>query len=182
MKGGILLIQIVAIDDAKRADIDLPNEPFPLWGKLVPSYQNKHWDFTVEPFPESAISQMCFPDEHYDYYAMRDNTTFLGAYDGEKCVGLIVLQKAFFRYLYVLDLKVSAAYRRQGIGRMLIEKAKETAAVLGYRGLYLLGQDNNLSACLFYLRTGFRIGGLDTEVYNGTSQEGKADIVFYSDI
>ena len=42
-------------------------------------------------------------------------------------------------------------------------------------------QDNNLSACLFYLKNGFRIGGLDTEVYGGTNQEGKADILFYTE-
>ena len=42
-----------------------------------------------------------------------------------------------------------------------------------------MGQDNNLAACQFYIKSGFRIGGVDTEVYNGTSQEGKADIIFY---
>lgn len=38
-----------------------------------------------------------------------------------------------------------------------------------------------MDACLFYLRYGFHIGGLDTEVYRGTRQEGKADILFYID-
>ena len=50
------------------------------------------------------------------------------------------------------------------------------------RGLYTQGQDNNLGACRFYLKAGFRIGGLDTEVYKGTNQEGKADILFYRDV
>ena len=51
----------------------------------------------------------------------------------------------------------------------------------GYRGIYTQGQDNNLGACLFYLKCGFAIGGLDTRVYTGTSQEGKRDIIFYLD-
>ncbi|HNX16683.1 MAG TPA: GNAT family N-acetyltransferase, partial [Bacilli bacterium] len=46
---------------------------------------------------------------------------------------------------------------------------------------YTIAQDNNLSACLFYLNNGFRIGGLDTEIYKGTPQEGKSDIFFYKD-
>ena len=50
------------------------------------------------------------------------------------------------------------------------------------QGVSLTVQDNNLSACLFYLKAGFRIGGLDTEGYNGTSQEGKADITMYRDV
>ena len=63
-----------------------------------------------------------------------------------------------------------------------LEKAKELAAKKGYLGIYTQAQDNNLSACLFYLNNGFRIGGLDTEIYNGTNQEGKADILFYLDL
>ena len=48
-------------------------------------------------------------------------------------------------------------------------------------GLYTIGQDNNLNACLFYLSCGFQIGGFDNKVYKGTSQEGKSDILFYLD-
>ena len=123
---------------------------------------------------------MCFPDENYDYDEMKDSV-FLGAYEDEKCVGLAVLQPGFFRYLYLYDLKVCRAYRGQKIGALLMDKAREIALQQGYRGLYTQGQDNNVDACLFYLRYGFHIGGLDTEVYRGTRQEGKADILFYLD-
>ena len=108
-----------------------------------------------------------------------EGSVFLGAYDGGKCVGLAILQPGFFRYMYLYDLKVSKAYRGQGVGQALVQKAKETAARNGYRGLYTQGQDNNPGACLFYLRCGFYIGGLDTNVYRHTKQEGKADIIFY---
>ena len=92
-----------------------------------------------------------------------------------------MLQPGFFRYLYLYDLKVCQAYRGQKIGALLIDKAREIALQQGYRGLYTQGQDNNVGVCLFYLHYGFHIGGLDTEVYRGTSQEGKADILFYLD-
>lgn len=62
-----------------------------------------------------------------------------------------------------------------------MDRAREIAREQEYRGLYTQGQDNNVGACLFYLHYGFRIGGLDTEVYKGTRQEGKADILFYLD-
>ena len=52
----------------------------------------------------------------------------------------------------------------------------------GYHGIYTIGQDNNLSADLFYLKNGFEIGGFNTQVYKGTKQEGKSDIYFYLDI
>lgn len=57
-------------------------------------------------------------------------------------------------------------------------KSKEIAVQNGYCGLYTQGQDNNPGACLFYLHSGFYIGGLDTNVYRHTKQEGKADILF----
>lgn len=67
------------------------------------------------------------------------------------------------------------------MAKRLLEKADEVAASKGYNGIYTQGQDNNLGACLFYINSGFHIGGLDTNVYKGTKQEGKADIIFYRD-
>ena len=113
---------------------------------------------------------------------MKDNFVFLGAYEDGACTGLAVLQDAMFRYMYLCDLKVCRASRGRGVGRMLLERSMEIALARGYNGLYTQGQDNNLAACLFYLKTGFHIGGLDTNVYRGTSQEGKADILFYRDV
>ena len=171
-------IEIRLIDAARGQDVKLPNEPFPLIGRMRPSYADGRWDYAVERFD---AGEMRFPDEDYDFDAMSGDTTFLGAYDGDACVGLAVLKEGFFRYMYLYDLKVNAAYRGTGAGKKLIEAAREVALAKGYRGLYTQGQDNNLAACLFYLKCGFRIGGLDTEVYRGTSQEGKADILFYLD-
>ena len=173
------MIEVRRIDAAHRQDINLPNEPFPLFGRMIPRYANGRWDYSVET--SDPVSEMCFPDEHYDFDEMEQSSVFLGAYDGDACVGLAVLQRGFFRYMYLYDLKVNRAYRAKGIGAMLIERAKEAASQAGCRGIYTVGQDNNLGACLFYLRRGFRIGGLDTEVYAGTKQEGKSDIYFYLD-
>ncbi|MBQ9121049.1 MAG: GNAT family N-acetyltransferase, partial [Clostridia bacterium] len=165
----------------QQADINLPNEPFKLYGLMLPSYNNGKWDHTVMYLPPENHTEMCFPDESYDYGKMSEDSVFIGAYDGEKCIGLAIMQQAFFKYMYLYDLKVNAAYRGRGVGRMLIERCKEVAVKHGYRGVYTQGQDNNLAACTFYLKCGFAIGGLNTHVYNGTPQENKKDIFFYLD-
>ena len=172
------MIEIREIDARHRADIHIPNEPFQLFGRVVPSYKDGLWSCEVVRYAPEDVGEMCFPDEDYDHDAMRDSV-FLGAYDGDRCVGLAILRPGTFRYMYLYDLKVNKKYRGQHIGTMLIEKAKEVAAAQGYRGLYLQAQDDNPGACLFYLSAGFYIGGLDTNVYRHTSQEGKADILFY---
>ncbi len=169
------------IDRAHREDLALPNPPFPLFGRLAVSYDGERWSGREELFPPEKVSEMCFPAEHYDFDALAGDHIFLGAYSGERCVGLAVLRQAFFGYMYLQDLKVDASCRRQGVGRLLVEEALRVSIENRYRGLYLQAQDNNLAACRFYLACGFRIGGLDTELYCGTSQEGKADILFYRD-
>lgn len=176
------MITIKIIDKEHESDINIPNQPFPLFGLMLPSYSNGKWDYEIERFAEKNITEMCFPDENYDYDKLSENSIFIGAYDDEKCVGLAVMQQAMLKYMYLYDLKVNTDHRGKHIGTMLIEKSKQAAAEQGYLGIYTQGQDNNLGACLFYLNNGFVIGGLDTHVYNGTSQEGKSDILFYCKI
>lgn len=176
------MIEIRLIDEAHKGDIRLKNDSFPLYGRMVPNYDGKTWSYAIEKFPPEECSDMTFPDEPYDYEEMAERTFFIGAYEGGCCVGLAVLEKSFFKYLYLSDLKVAADCRNKGVGRMLIERCMEIAKEQKMQGVSLTVQDNNLSACLFYLKVGFRIGGLDTETYNGTSQEGKADIEMYRDV
>lgn len=173
------MIEIKIIDATHKDDINIPNEPFRIIGKMIPSYVDERWDYSVRYFNEADITEMCFPNENYNYEEMKDNSVFVGAYDNDKCVGLAILQDAWFKYMYLYDLKVSKDYRQMGIASALIQKVKEVSKAHGYSGIYTQGQDNNLSACLFYIKVGFHIGGLDTNVYKGTQQEGKADIIFY---
>lgn len=173
------MIEIKIIDANHKTDINIPNQPFLLSGKMIPSYINGKWSYTVEKFPEQK--EMCFPDENYNYDEMIKDSMFIGAYDNETCIGLAVMQNGFFKYMYLYDLKVNLDYRGKGVAKQLPDKANEVAASKGYNGIYTQGQDNNLGACLFYINYGFQIGGLDTNVYKGTKQEGKADIIFYRD-
>lgn len=176
------MIEIKIIDEEHKQDINIKNEPFELWGYMQPSLIGGKWSYTVQKLPAEEVSEQCFPDENYKYEAMTENSVFVGAYENGQCIGLAIFQDSFFKYMYLYDLKVNKAYRKQGVAAAMIEKGKYIAAEKGYRGIYTQGQDNNLSACLFYLNTGFHIGGFNTDVYKWTKQEGKSDIWFYLDI
>lgn len=175
------MIEIKLIDESLKGDINLPNEPFLINGKFVVSLKNGNWSHEILLYSEKDIRQMTFPNEKYDFNDM-NNTIFIGAYDENKCVGLCILQQAMFKYMYLYDLKVNCDYRKKHIGKMLIDKAKEVALKEGYKGIYTEAQDNNLGACLFYLKNGFEIGGFDSKLYNFTPQEEKSEIYFYLDI
>lgn len=167
------------IDKSRSADINLRNEEFEIFGRLIPRFDGNDWSCSEEIFSESE--KMRFPDEDYDFDKMSENTVFVGAYDRDRCVGLAILQDDWFKYLYLNDLKVCGDYRGQGVGGLLIEKSMQVARERGYIGVHTVGQDNNLAACRFYLKHGFEIGGLDTRTYRGTSQDGKSDVHFYRD-
>lgn len=159
--------------------LQLPNEPFALHGRMIVTRGAAAWHAQFEE-TDSAATQT-FPDEHYQFAEIAKNGFALGAFDQNKPVGLATYQEAFFKYLYLDDLKVNAAYRHQGIARRLIQEAAPAAKQRGYAGIYTVGQDNNIDACRFYLAAGFQIGGLNTRGYDHTQQEGKQDIYFYLD-
>ena len=170
-------MEIRPITKDREQDLRLPNEPFTMPGTFIPELKDGCWSYRVELFDEPRT--MCFPDENYEFADCIRDGFALGAYEGEKCVGLAVFRNDFWKYLYVYDLKVNAAHRGNGIGKALIAAGLAEAKKRNYLGLYLQAQDNNLNACLFYLKTGFTIGGFNNRVYDGTSQEGKSDIFFY---
>ena len=177
------MITIKQINESTKDDIKIPNEPFSLWGKMIPNYDGEKWDYTIKKYENQDITEMVFPDENYDYDERKADTFFVGAYNEQgQCIGLAIFKQDWLKYLYLEDLKVYKAYKGLGIGKDLIDEGKKIASENGYSGIYTIGQDNNLSACLFYIKYGFSIGGLDTRVYTGTSQAGKSNIFFYAEI
>lgn len=175
-------IVIKRITEENKKDLNIKNEAFPLYGRMVPMYDGNEWTYKTVLFDEKDVESMTFPDENYNFEDLSKDSICVGAYDNDVCVGLAIFQHSWNKYLYLYDLKVNGTYRKQGSGRMFIEAGKEIAKEHGYIGVYTQGQDNNLAACLFYIKNGFAIGGIDTKVYTGTKQADKSDIVFYLDL
>ena len=170
-------MEIRRITAENAADLNLKNEPFPMPGTFIPALQDGSWSYRTELF---ACSQsMVFPDENYDFSEADRKGIVFGAYEDGECIGLAIYEDSWLKHMYLSDLKVNAEHRGKGVGKALVGAGLEAAKERGYVGLYTVAQDNNLNACMFYLAAGFEIGGFDNRVYNGTSQQGKADIIFY---
>lgn len=172
------MISIEKITKNNQAALELPNEPFALNGRLVVSRVNGKWQHQ-EVLSENGTQT--FPNEDYELAAIEQKGFALGAFAEKNCVGLAVFENRWNHYLYLSDLKVAAAYRRQKIASKLLDNAVELAKENEMQGLMTIAQDNNLGANRFYLRYGFEIGGLNTKNYQFTSQHGKADIYYYLD-
>lgn len=159
--------------------IQLPNEPFDLFGKMIVNRINNEWSYNIELFDEAE--SVSFPEENYNFDQIQKNGFAIGAFYKEECVGLAIYEFNWNNYIYLSDLKVKSKFRKKGVAAELIKEGQKNAEKLGYKGIYTVGQDNNLAACKFYLKQGFEIGGLNTRNYKYTNQEGKADIYFYLD-
>lgn len=157
----------------------MPNEPFEMPGKFIPELKDGIWSYRTEAF--ETVQTDIFPDEHYDFDEISGKGVIFGAYEDGRCIGVAIYQDHFLKYMYLYDLKVSSGARGKGVGKALIQAGLASARERGYIGLYTQAQDNNLNACLFYLKAGFQIGGFDNRVYGGTSQAQKADVIFYLD-
>lgn len=142
------MIEVRLIDTAHKEDINISNEPFPLRGRMIIEHTENVWNHMEELLPLEKITEMVFPDENYKFEEMKEYI-FLGAYEDETCVGVAILCSAFNPCLFLYDLKVNSNVRGKGIGRLLIEEAFKIAKKDKYAGLYTVGQDNNLNACLF---------------------------------
>ena len=173
------MVEIRRITEENAADLNMKNEPFRMPGRFIPALQDGVWTYRTQAF--ETVETMVFPDENYDFGEIDAKGIIFGAYEDGKCIGVAIYQDYWLKYMYLYDLKVSSDARGKGVGKLLIEAGMNAAKERGYKGLYTQAQDNNLNACMFYLKAGFRIGGFDNHVYTGTSQEGKADIIFYKD-
>ncbi len=69
------MTEIRLIDVQHSKDINLPNEPFKLFGRLIPKYSDGKWSWKTELFAPENASEMRFPDEHYDSEQMSENCT-----------------------------------------------------------------------------------------------------------
>lgn len=173
------MLEIRRITEENAGDLGLRNEQFSKPGRMIPSLKDGRWEYRIEYFESPQVQ--IFPDENYDFDRVSREGAAFGAYENGECIGLAVFKDAFWGFWYLYDLKIRAAFRGKGAGRALIEAGKQEARARGYRGVYLQAQDNNLNACLFYLKCGFFIGGFDNVCYRGTSQSGVADIYFYTE-
>ena len=55
------MITVAEIDRSHKADIRIPNEPFSLFGRIIPSYQNGKWEYQLVRYAPEHIWEMCFP-------------------------------------------------------------------------------------------------------------------------
>jgi ribosomal protein S18 acetylase RimI-like enzyme len=116
--------------------------------------------------------QKRYPSDESDYttYLAKPDKTIYFAYMDRQLAGQIVLRKNWNQYAYVEDIAVDIHFRKCGVGRTLVAEAIDWAKTKLLAGIMLETQNNNVAACRFYERCGFKLGGFDRYLYKGISK------------
>lgn len=77
------------------------------------------------------------------------------------------------------EIAVDRAYRRQGIGRMLLSAAETWARGQRFDFMRLETQTNNVQACKTYARADFVVGGFDRFLYADGDHHGEVALFWY---
>lgn len=157
-------MKIVKLNKDTLSDVNQPNEPFPVIGRIIPEYINGQWRYT-EQLSEPYMKQYPNDDDDWTEYIEREDREIYLAYLDGICVGQIILRADWNRYAFIEDICVSAQARGRGIGTALIQHAECWAKEHNLCGLALETQDNNVLACRFYAKCGFSIGAVNTMLY-----------------
>lgn len=170
---------VVRLDRAKRKCLPRPEEPFEVIGRLVPVYDGQEWTFTEELL--DTPREKTYPNDTYhskEYINRPNKAAFLAMLDGT-CVGSLRVSKKWNGNAFIEDLAVDRAHRGHGVGTMLVDAAVAWAKGKGLRVVSLETQDVNLLACRFYLKYGFKLGGIDKFLYNAYAPQREETALYF---
>ena len=170
---------IVRFDESMLSLLPRPQEPFEIIGRLVPTYDGHKWSISEELLDTPRIKT--YPNEKFDPQNYIDNpneAAFLAMQNGT-CVGSLRVGKRWNDNAFIDDLAIDKAHRGHGIGTMLMDAAVDWGKKAGLHGVSLETQDWNLLACRFYMKYGFRLGGIDKYVYTDPEYREETALYFY---
>jgi ribosomal protein S18 acetylase RimI-like enzyme len=162
-------IAIQELDEHNVQDVNRCDGTFIVDSQLVLHAENGIIHYSVVGVPPY---QKHYPPDEIDYttYIAHPDKAIFFAYVGGQLAGQIRLRKNWNRYAYVEDIAVDIQYRERGVGRALMARAVAWAKTKQLPGIMLETQNNNVAACQFYERCGFKLGGFDRYLYKGITQ------------
>lgn len=159
-------IVVQALDQTNLPDLDHCDGAFVVEAALVIAAEQNTITYTVAPTPPYTKR---YPAESVDYttYLNNPDKAIFLAYLAGQVAGQLRLVRYWNHYSYIEDLVVDRNFRRQGVGRALIEQAQQWTRAKHLPGLMLETQTNNVGACQLYAACGFELGGFDRRLYQG---------------
>lgn len=112
-------------------------------------------------------------------YDAASTRLLLAANDGGQLAGYLLATLGWNGCANIEDIAISRPYRRAGVGRQLMDQAVAWAAGMNFHAIRLETQSSNVSACRFYAKYGFVLGGGDRYLYSQLGEEVRGDAALY---
>lgn len=120
--------------------------------------------FSLSYLPTGSSSWQVFPPD-----LRADPSTLLadgrgaifGAFVDDVFTGSAAVIPTDSGWAELLDLRVDASLRRQGVGTLLLDTCIDYAARRGMHGIRIVTSDANPVLCQFCEKRGFQLGGMD---------------------
>jgi streptothricin acetyltransferase len=165
--------------------------------KLPPSFESADFSFEIDSVvaePFDAIPMHITPvptrrkaygmdDALFESRIGNDHALF-AACRAECPAGYIAVSRGWNGCAVIDDFAVDRSFRRHGLATALMNEAVRWAAESGLRTIRLETQSDNTSACRFYSRYGFIVGGCDRFLYRDLGPEASeaAALFWYLDV
>lgn len=118
-----------------------------------------------------------FDESEFENIKDPDGVLFVVVED-QKVYGYVHATKSWNSMVDIRWIVLDESIRGHGYGRMLLDEVFKWARQLGVAGIRLESQSNNVAACCFYKRYGFKFGGYDEYLYKGIPQN-KHETAFF---
>jgi ribosomal protein S18 acetylase RimI-like enzyme len=171
-------IRIYPLAAANQADLNRCDNSFPVEAELCLSAEDGQVRYTVRPVAPYVKQYGPEVTDAQAYLERPDHAAWL-AYVQERLAGQILVREHWNRFAIVWDIAVHPPFRRQGVGRSLMEQAIRWARERRLPGVMLEAQNINVSACRFYESCGFSLGGFDRHLYRGIDPDTREIALFW---
>lgn len=94
-------------------------------------------------------------------------------------VAYLVMSRAWNHCTEVADVAVDRAHRRLGLARLLMDEAVRWSVEQDLPAIRLETQTNNVPACRFYERYGFKLGGFDRHLYDNIPDQTRPETALF---
>ncbi|MGM0752821.1 MAG: GNAT family N-acetyltransferase [Bacillota bacterium] len=134
--------------------------------------KDNSWNFSLAEERFDVPFEKKFEEEIFEPYK-EGSEVYLAEFYEEEAAVMVIQHMEWNNTLLIHDLYVDARFKKNGIGKSLIEVAKKRATELGVRAINLETQTSNYPAIQFYLKNGFDLIGLNSISYSNEDIEKK---------
>jgi ribosomal protein S18 acetylase RimI-like enzyme len=170
-----ITIQPLSIDN--QADLNRCDSYFVVEAELSLRAEDGRISYSIRPV--APWTKRYAPDQKAVDYVERPGRAAWLAYVDSSIAGQILVQEHLNRFAYVWDFAVDPPFRRQGIGRRLMQEAIVWARERRLAGVMVETQNINVPACRFYESCGFVLRGFDAYLYRGFDRDTQEIALFY---